>query len=134
MDRLFRDFGKAVHAGDGTALAATLVPEAPLNDPSRLRNIWNGARSHDAKPSIKRKIQNSTDALNHSEVQGWTEVYYAYWKALGEIISLQNQGRNAEGKQVSQGCRCPSFVSVLFPNAHSASRPHGQTCTRPGRS
>lgn len=101
MDRLFRDFGKAVHAGDGTALAATLVPEAPLNDPSRLRNIWNGARSHDAKPSIKRKIQNSTDALNHSEVQGWTEVYYAYWKALGEIISLQNQGRNAEGKQTT---------------------------------
>ncbi|EFX00984.1 cop9 signalosome complex subunit 12 [Grosmannia clavigera kw1407] len=100
MDRLFRDFGKAVDVGDGRALATSLLPVSPSGDPTRLRNIWNGANQHDAKSSIKRKIQNSTDALNNTEVQGWTEVYYAYWKAVGEILLIQEkqEGTGAKGQ------------------------------------
>ncbi|OAA63718.1 cop9 signalosome complex subunit 12 [Niveomyces insectorum RCEF 264] len=90
MDRLFRDFGQAINDCNGRDLAATL---SPSEDSSRLRNIWNGANHHDARSVIKRKIQNSTDVLNHNEVQGWTEVYHAYWKAIGEILLIEDQGQ-----------------------------------------
>lgn len=116
MDRLFRDFGKAVDAGDGRTLAATLLPESPSGDPTRLRNIWNGANHHDAKSSIKRRIQNSTDALSNTEVQGWTEVYYAYWKAVGEILLMREKDEGSGGKGKVNRSICPVCAHRISSN------------------
>ena len=90
MDRLFREFGRAVTEGNGNALAATLAPLSPPDEPYRLRNIWNGAGHHDAKAVIKRKIQSNTTGIPHSEVQGWVEVFYAFWKAIGQVLLVQD--------------------------------------------
>ncbi|CAK7224300.1 COP9 signalosome (CSN) subunit [Sporothrix bragantina] len=94
MDKLFREFGQAHRRYNGKELSTTLSPVAPADDPYRLRNIWNGAGHHDAKAVIKRKIQNNSDGLAHNEVMGWTEVYYAYWKALGQILLVQDASNN----------------------------------------
>lgn len=141
MDRLFREFGRAVNDGNGNALAALLAPVAPADDPHRLQNIWNGAGHHDAKAVIKRKIQNNSDALVHSEVQGWTEVYYAYWKALGQILLVQDE-QNGRGPVVGRG-HFPNQEDAgtlgekqygepagLFANKHSR---RGRGSMRPGR-
>ena len=104
MDKLFREFGQAVRRYNGKELSATLCPAAPADDSYRLRNIWNGAGYQDAKTIIKRKIQNNSDGLTHNEVMGWTEVYYAYWKALGQILLVQD-APNGNGPVVSRG-RC----------------------------
>lgn len=103
MDKLFREFGQAMQRYNGKELALTLSPVAPADDPYRLRNICNGANHHDAKAVIKRKIQNNSDGLSHGEVMGWTEVYYAYWKALGQILLVQDeQNGNSSGPVVSE--------------------------------
>lgn len=102
MDQLFREFGQAMRRFNGNELSVTLSPVAPADDPYRLRNICNGANHHDAKAVIKRKIQNNSDGLGHNEVVGWTEVYYAYWKALGQILLVQDkQNGNSNGPVVS---------------------------------
>ncbi len=89
MDQLFREFGRAVDEGNGNALAATLAPVAADDDLYRLWNIWNGAGAHDTKAAIKRKIQHNTDALSHGEVLGWTDVYFAFWQAIGQILAAE---------------------------------------------
>ncbi|CAK7208237.1 COP9 signalosome (CSN) subunit [Sporothrix eucalyptigena] len=96
MDKLFREFGQAIRTYNGKSLSLTLSPVAPVDDPYRLRNIWNGAGHHDAKAVIKRKIQNNSEALGHSEVMGWSEVYYAYWKSIGQILLVQD-AQNGNG-------------------------------------
>lgn len=108
MDRLFREFGRAVTDGNGNALAATLAPVSPADEPYWLRNIWNGAGHQDAKAVIKRKIQSNTAGLSHSEVQGWTEVFYAFWKAIGQILVVQD-GPNNYGPVVSFIFFCSFF-------------------------
>ncbi|CAK7266960.1 COP9 signalosome (CSN) subunit [Sporothrix epigloea] len=90
MDKLFREFGQAIAHCNGNELSATLSSLAPADDPYRLRNIWNGAGQNDARAAIKRKIQSNSDGLAHNEVAGWTEVYYAYWRAIGQILLVQD--------------------------------------------
>lgn len=98
MDSLFRAFGHAQTAGNGFDLSETLKPEPTMDEPRRLSAIWNSANHHDAKASIKRKIVSNSGAMvSHDEVTGWVEVYYAYWKALGEILAIE-EGNGARGK------------------------------------
>lgn len=94
MDALFREFGIAHTEGVGAKLAATLSPEAPPGDPQRLYNIWNSANHHDAKSVIKRKLLANAPptGLPNEEIQGWVDVYHAYWKAAGEVISAEKSG------------------------------------------
>jgi|SRR3569833_6872 len=89
MDSLFRQFGVAQSDGNGIQLAETLSPEL---DPQRLEAIWSSASFNDAKNVIKRKLQKNAPpmGLPADEVNGWVEVYYAYWKSVGKLLSVKD--------------------------------------------
>ncbi|KAL1912133.1 COP9 signalosome (CSN) subunit [Sporothrix stenoceras] len=125
MDKLFREFGQAMQRYNGKELALTLSPVAPTDDPYRLRNICNGANHHDAKAVIKRKIQNNSDGLNHGEVMGWTEVYYAYWKALGQILLVQDEQNGNSSGPVSTWTRVYEAWKDVINAVHRGYTNHG---------
>lgn len=90
MNDLFHDFAQA-HAGqNGYQLAQTLSPVAPPGQPNRLKAIWQSTNFHSVKGDIKHFIKTNTShrqKLDHTEANGWGEVYMAYWKAIGEILA-----------------------------------------------
>ncbi|KIH90053.1 COP9 signalosome complex subunit 12 [Sporothrix brasiliensis 5110] len=125
MDKLFREFGQAMQRYNGSELSLTLSPVAPADDPYRLRNICNGANHHDAKAVIKRKIQNNSDGLGHAEVMGWTEVYYAYWKALGQILLVEDEQNGRGSGPVSTWTRVYEAWKDVINAVHRGYTNHG---------
>jgi COP9 signalosome complex subunit 12 len=94
MDGLFADFGAAMAERNGYKLAATLLPIAPRDQPGRLNFIWGSTNHHGVKGDVKHFINEHgyRAQLTRDEVSGWVEVYSAYWRALGEILPMQNGG------------------------------------------
>lgn len=93
MNELFGDFAKAFASRNGYMIAQTLSPVSPPDQPHRLRAIHKSTNSHSAKGDIKHFIKTHTTprtGLDGTEVNGWVDVYVAYWKALGEIIAGEN--------------------------------------------
>ena len=85
-------FREGQTAGSGTLLAQSLTPISPRRDHNRMRSFYNGFDG-------ARLSQNLTDlrfALFHGltlrlpkpEQDTWLEIFYAYWKAVGEIIRV----------------------------------------------
>ena len=95
MDSIFQEFGEALSRQNGYQLSQTLTPELPVD---LLREIWRTTNFHDAKSLLKRGIQaagsSSGFKLPYDEVQGWVEVYFAYWKAIGELLAVLEQSSN----------------------------------------
>ncbi|KAI9171852.1 COP9 signalosome complex subunit 12 [Paramyrothecium foliicola] len=90
MHELFEDFAKAHAKPNGYLLAQTLSPVPPADQPHRLRSIWQSTNAHSVKGDIKHFIKTNTmhrAKLGSDEINGWVEVYTAYWHALGEIIA-----------------------------------------------
>ncbi|PFH62454.1 hypothetical protein XA68_13521 [Ophiocordyceps unilateralis] len=90
MDDLFEAFAQAHAIQNGYLLAQTLSPVAPPEDPRRLVRIWQSTNGHSARGDIKHFIKAQTAhrrSLDPEEVSGWVEVYFSYWKALGEILA-----------------------------------------------
>lgn len=90
MNELFDDFAKAKASRNGYQLAQTLSPVPPPDQPHRLTRIWQSTNSHSVKGDIKHFIKTSTlprGGTSQDEINGWIEVFTAYWKALGEILA-----------------------------------------------
>lgn len=90
MNELFEDFAAAQASRNGYGVAQTLSPVAPQTHPHRLTSVWQSTNAHSAKADIKHFIKHNAKhrvSLDHNEVNCWVEVYAAYWKALGEILS-----------------------------------------------
>ncbi|KAL5876849.1 COP9 signalosome (CSN) subunit [Pyricularia oryzae] len=87
MDKLFDQFAKAVSEGNGPLLSKTLLPGESNEDLDRLHSIWRSATSQDVKNSVRTHIRKRTN-LPRDEVEGWLEVYIAFWKAIGEILGV----------------------------------------------
>lgn len=90
MNDTFDQFTKAHISRNGYLLAQTLSPVPPSDDPHRLMAVWRSTNSHSVKGDIKHFIKTNTShrhKLDNDEVNGWVEVYMAYWKAIGEILA-----------------------------------------------
>jgi hypothetical protein len=100
MDLIFKDFGAAQASADGYALARTLDPELPWD---RLRDIWESTPSNDVENFIRRGLRHgprhgqSAARVAGDELQGWVEVYLAYWNAVGEVLLVVG-GNPASGQ------------------------------------
>lgn len=92
MDQLFSEFGEAMAKQNGYDLAATLSPVPPADQPARLKFIWASTNHHGLKGDIKHFISEKTfrASLSRDEVNGWVEIYSAYWRALGEILAMED--------------------------------------------
>jgi len=141
MDSLFKDFAKAYTKNDGYLLSSTISPNLS-ND--QLRAIWKSCNAHDVKNVVKRRIQNYVndlgfDALSSKEIQGWVDVYAAYWKAIGELLATQDSSSSNYNK-VSTPCPTSNHPSRSSLNEQTTLTPrldrgslHGQRYTMPGR-
>lgn len=90
MNELFDEFAAAYSSRRGYAIAATLSPVAPPGQPNRLKEIWRSANSYNVKGDIKHFLKASTShrfRLDQDELNGWVDIFVAYWKALGHIIA-----------------------------------------------
>lgn len=120
MDSIFQEFGDGFSRQNGYQLAETLTPELP-ND--LLREIWRSASDRDIKTILRRGIQSSASAagfkLSHDEVQGWVEVYISYWKAIGELLAVQD--RSAANGRVSTDFISPSFLEAFVRKGYKSS-------------
>ncbi|KAK1781860.1 hypothetical protein QBC45DRAFT_404045 [Copromyces sp. CBS 386.78] len=112
MDSLIRTFSSAQTNREGYQLAQTLSPDLPQQ---QLQAIWNSCGHHDAQNVIKRGIQNSTsgfEKLPKDEVQGWSDVYLAYWKAIGELLPALNQAPQSSWTKVYDAWK--ELLSALY--------------------
>ncbi|KAF6836488.1 Protein CSN12-like protein [Colletotrichum musicola] len=109
MEGLFEEFRNAYKGRSGYALAQTLQPFNPANQPDKLRSIWLSTNMQEVKGDVRYMLLNRSSGskkfkLDHEETNGWVEVYSAYWKAVGEILKVEGDS--------SAGGRSSSWTKV----------------------
>ncbi|KAK8016482.1 Protein CSN12-like protein [Apiospora rasikravindrae] len=91
MDSLIKEF-RAAYAGQlGNDLAKTLTPDVP-NNAAQLMFVWESGNAQSIKDDLKFLfVRDKSARLNMSsdEAVGWQEIYYSYWKALGEVLAAE---------------------------------------------
>jgi hypothetical protein len=97
MDAVFQAFATAFSSANGYSLSRTLDPELSAHD---LQGIWESTSPSQAEGFIRRGLRQGSSSvrLAGDELQGWVEVYLAYWRTIGELLSLD--GANSSGGKV----------------------------------
>jgi len=96
MDLVFRDFQHAHLDRSGPLLAKTITPTAPPEDPNRLKRLFGPSSAFTIQQEIRSGLLAHTNTeLRFSKPEGnaWVDVYVAYWKAVGEIIALEENSK-----------------------------------------
>ena len=110
MDSIFKDFKKAYGEGHGYDLSMTLSPVPPLSDPDRLLAFFRSTNHASAKTDFKYQILYDSSMpfkLPTDEGNGWVEVYFTYWKAVGEILNAETASKSSakvNGSSASTNC------------------------------
>lgn len=99
----FNELADIFSKQDGYQLAQTLSPDIPTEE---LRKICRSHNAHSIKGALKRGLHALTVDLDTQEVQGWTEVYAAYWNATGVILAARDS--SSDVSRVS-AFPCPSL-------------------------
>lgn len=128
MDALIKEF-KAAYAGQhGNELARTLTPDVQLNA-ARLMAVWESGDAQSIKDDLRFLFVRDKSArlkMSPDEAEGWQEIYYSYWKALGEILAVEGLRKtrvkvcvprlhlplSSDGAVIDQEMTCPLFTLV----------------------
>jgi hypothetical protein len=97
MEPVFEGFKKAYEVANGYDLSMTLSPIPPSSDPDRLHSFFRSTNHASAKTDFKYQIlydSSMSFKLPADEGNGWVEVYFAYWKAVGEILDAETASRS----------------------------------------
>ena len=97
MESIFQDFKSAYGEGQGYELSMTLCPIPPASDPDRLSSFFRSTNHASAKTDFKYQILYDSSMpfkLPTEEGNGWIEVYFGYWKAVGEILNPETASRS----------------------------------------
>lgn len=92
MDAIFEDFKRAYGSGLGYDISMTLSPIAPPDQPNRLRAFYRSTNFASAKRDFQYRVlwdKSNGFVLGADEGNGWVEIYFAYWKAIGEILNAE---------------------------------------------
>lgn len=92
MEVLFRDFQTANTEMSGPLLAATIAPIAPPNYLNRLDAIYKDSNAASVSRNVAFGLTKSAHAAiqyPNPEIDTWTEIYSAYWYAIGGIIAAE---------------------------------------------
>jgi hypothetical protein len=111
MESIFGAFKQAFPAGNGYDLSASLSPIPPDSDPDRLRSFFRSTNHASAKTDFKYQIiyDNSMSfELSQEEGNGWVEVYFAYWKAVAEILNAE-EASGSEAKVTDPSYFCDTL-------------------------
>ena len=94
MQNIFQQFHEAYVQGSGPLLATTLSPIAPPDDPTHLKRLSENTSATSLSQDIRSGLSGVTGGelkLSKGERSAWVEVYAAFWKASGEIVSIQDR-------------------------------------------
>ncbi|KKZ65906.1 hypothetical protein GX50_07621 [[Emmonsia] crescens] len=103
MSAIFAEFKEAQQVGSGSALAATITPVAPPNDPERLRTFYYFTNLANAQPDIRYGLLQDRSTgikLPKQEANAWVEVFVAFWKAVAEIVEVEESPQTGSWTKV----------------------------------
>ncbi|KAI0188418.1 PCI domain-containing protein [Astrocystis sublimbata] len=100
MDGLIRQFRVAYAATNGEQLAETLNSELPTHA-AKLQALWGRGDARSTTSDLN-FLFNQDQArfsirLSKDEMNGWFAIYNAYWKAVGEILAVEDLRGDAKG-------------------------------------
>ncbi|KAH8682305.1 hypothetical protein BX600DRAFT_505909 [Xylariales sp. PMI_506] len=98
MDGLIKEFRVAYAAQRGNDLAKTITPDLTAS-PQKLQALWESGGPQSIKEDLKflfSRDKSSQLRLSRVEGEGWQEIYFAYWKALGEILAVEGWRKDGE--------------------------------------
>ena len=84
----------------GPLLASTLVPLSSPEDPGRLRRLYQSSRPVSITSDIRSGLlahTNTTARFLKGEGNAWVDVFVAYWRAIGEVIAIEDGSKNEWG-------------------------------------
>ena len=106
MDPLFDDFKSSYEQMNGYDLSMTLSPISPPSQPERLHSFFRSTNIASVKSDFKyRVLYEKPNRLNlePEEGNGWVDLYFAYWKAVGEILKAEAAARTNTKVGTSSG-------------------------------
>ncbi|KAL1854585.1 COP9 signalosome (CSN) subunit [Paecilomyces lecythidis] len=89
---VFTDFKEAQSIGSGPLLAAALTPAAPAQFPDKLRSFYYFTNAVNVSSDLRYTLfqdRNTGVKLPKQEQNAWLEIFTAYWKAVGEILKVE---------------------------------------------
>jgi hypothetical protein len=105
MDGLIRQFRVAYAATNGEQLAETLNPDIQAHS-ARLQALWGRGDLRSVTSDLNFLFHQDqarfSIRLSKDETSGWSAIYIAYWKAVGEILAVEGYRSDAK---VSRDCR-----------------------------
>lgn len=98
MDVILADFKRAFLECNGYGIAATITPVHPPKDAGLLYAFHRSASAFSVQSEVRSgiKYHNSSIGLTNAEINAWTEVYVAYWKAVAEVLNAEETSRQAQ--------------------------------------
>ena len=103
MEVLFRDFQTAIGDMSGPLLAATISPIAPPNYLNRLDAIYKDSNTATVSKDVAFGLTKSARAAiqyPNPEIDTWTEIYSAYWYAIGGINGAEQTTTRPDWQRV----------------------------------
>lgn len=104
MDAALDIFREAYAEESGYKLAESITPVAPTHDAGLLYGFYRSSSVYTIQGDLKSAIVYSGNPrLQKQEAYAWVELYMAYWKAIGELLAVEesvNQGKLADWKKV----------------------------------
>lgn len=92
MEVLCREYWHANQEGSGPLLAATISPIAPPSYLNRLDAIYRETNAASINRDISYSLTKTANAAiqyPNPEINTWTEIYSAYWYAIGAILAAE---------------------------------------------
>lgn len=92
MEVLCREYWHANQEGSGPLLAATISPIAPPSYLNRLDAIYRDTNAASISRDISYSLTKTANAAiqyPNPEINTWTEIYSAYWYAIGAILAAE---------------------------------------------
>jgi hypothetical protein len=104
MDAVLAIFREAYAEENGYKLSESITPVPPANDAGLLYGFYRSTSAYELQGDLKAGILYKSDLrLQQQEAKAWIELYTAYWRAIGELLAVEesmNQGKSADWKKV----------------------------------
>ncbi|KIW08807.1 uncharacterized protein PV09_00741 [Verruconis gallopava] len=104
MDSVSSLFRQAHENEDGYMLAESIKPVAPAHDAGRLYSFQRSVNAVSVSNELRNNlIYKSSVHFTKAEQAAWVELYTAYWKAVCELLAVEeavNQRKKADWKKV----------------------------------
>ncbi|PKY04406.1 COP9 signalosome complex subunit 12 [Aspergillus campestris IBT 28561] len=101
MESVFDDFKEGQRLGSGPYLAAALTPVASPRCPSRLQSFCYFSNAAHISQDLRHSLFHIGGVkIPKQEQTWWTDVFTAYWKAVGEIVRIEERSSRASWAKV----------------------------------